>query len=87
MRQIRQMQHPIAKVRFNSTYFIMRLAQQIFQQLAEIRAIVTKPEVKAFWEKQGAEPIPMAPVEFEAFLRAELDKWTKVVKAANIKLE
>jgi len=32
MRQIRQMQHPIAKVRFNSTYFIMRLAQQIFQQ-------------------------------------------------------
>jgi len=54
---------------------------------AEIRAIVTKPEVKAFWEKQGAETMPMAPPEFEAFLRAELDNWTKVVKAANIKLE
>jgi tripartite-type tricarboxylate transporter receptor subunit TctC len=54
---------------------------------AEIRAIVAKPEVKATWEKQGAETMPMAPAEFEAFLRAELDKWTKVVKAANIKLE
>ena len=29
----------------------------------------------------------MTPAEFEAFLRAELEKWTKVVKAANIKLE
>jgi tripartite-type tricarboxylate transporter receptor subunit TctC len=29
----------------------------------------------------------MAPVEFEAYLRAELEKWAKVVKAANIKLE
>jgi hypothetical protein len=29
----------------------------------------------------------MTPAESEAFLQAELEKWTKVVKAANIKLE
>jgi tripartite-type tricarboxylate transporter receptor subunit TctC len=29
----------------------------------------------------------MTPAETDAFLRAEIEKWTKVVKAANIKLE
>src|SRR3954451_8289506 len=54
---------------------------------AEIRAIVAKPEVKATWEKLGTETMSMTPAESEAFLRAEIEKWTKVVKAANIKLE
>ena len=54
---------------------------------AEIRALVVKPEVKAYWEKQGTETFTTTPAESEAFLRAELEKWTKVVKAANIKLE
>jgi tripartite-type tricarboxylate transporter receptor subunit TctC len=53
----------------------------------EIRAIVDDPEVKAFWQKQGTDPLSMTPVEFNAFLLAEIDKWAKVVKAANIKLE
>lgn len=54
---------------------------------AAILAIVARPDVKATWEKQGAETLPMAPAEFGAFLRAELEKWTKVVKAANIKID
>ena len=39
------------------------------------------------WEKQGTETMSMTPAQSEAFLRAEIEKWTKVVKAANIKLE
>lgn len=54
---------------------------------AEIRAIVAKPDVIALWEKQGTQTVSMTPTEFGAFLRAEIEKWTKVVKAANIKLE
>jgi tripartite-type tricarboxylate transporter receptor subunit TctC len=54
---------------------------------AEIRAMVARPDVKATWEKQGTETMSMTPAESETFLRAEIDKWTKVVKAANIKLE
>ena len=54
---------------------------------AELRALVARPEVKAYWEKLGTESMSMTPAESDAFLRAELDKWTKVVKAANIKLE
>jgi tripartite-type tricarboxylate transporter receptor subunit TctC len=53
---------------------------------AEIRKLLAKPEVKALWEKQGAETMSMTPEQFDGYLRAELDKWTKVVKAANIKL-
>jgi tripartite-type tricarboxylate transporter receptor subunit TctC len=54
---------------------------------AEIRKLLAKPETKAVWDKQGAETMSMTPAEFDAYLRAELEKWTKVVKAANIKLE
>ena len=54
---------------------------------AEMRELVAKPDVKAYWEKQGTETMSMTPAESEAYLRAEIEKWTKVVKAANIKLE
>ena len=54
---------------------------------AEIRNILTKPETKTTWDKQGAESMLMTPAEFDAYLRAELEKWTKVVKAADIKLQ
>jgi tripartite-type tricarboxylate transporter receptor subunit TctC len=54
---------------------------------AEMRALVARPEVQAYWERQGTISMSMTPAEADAFLRAELDKWAKVVKAANIKLE
>jgi tripartite-type tricarboxylate transporter receptor subunit TctC len=54
---------------------------------AEIRALIARPDVKAYWERQDTETMSLTPAESEAFLRAELEKWTKVVKAANIKLE
>jgi tripartite-type tricarboxylate transporter receptor subunit TctC len=52
-----------------------------------IRAIVAKPEVQAYWEKQDTQTMSMTPAESEAFIKADIEKWTKVVKAANIKLE
>jgi len=54
---------------------------------AEMRALVARPDVRATWEKLGTETMSMTPAESKAFLQAELEKWTKVVKAANIKLE
>jgi len=54
---------------------------------AEMRAMVARPDVQAYWEKQGTISMSMTPAEADAFLRAELDKWAKVVKAANVKLE
>ncbi len=54
---------------------------------AEIRAMVAKPEVQAYWAKQDTATMSLTPAESTAFLNAEIEKWTKVVKAANIKLE
>jgi tripartite-type tricarboxylate transporter receptor subunit TctC len=54
---------------------------------AEIRAIVAKPDVQAYWDKQDTQTMSMTPAESEAFIKADIEKWTKVVKAANIKLE
>ena len=54
---------------------------------AEINKILARPAVKATWEKQGAETMSMSPAQFDAYLRADIEKWTKVVKQAGIKLE
>src|SRR5262245_24615898 len=53
---------------------------------AEINKVINLPEVKEAWAKQGANPMPMSPSEFEAFLSKDIDKWADVVKAANIKV-
>ena len=53
----------------------------------EINMILAKPEVKANWVKQGADTMTMTPAAFEAYLRADLEKWDKVVKQAGIKLQ
>ena len=37
--------------------------------------------------KQGAEVYPMTPEQLGNWLKKEIDKWAKVVKAANLKLE
>ena len=52
---------------------------------AEIRKVITKADVKAAWDKQGAVALNMSPAEFDAYLRKDIEKWAKVVKEANIK--
>lgn len=36
---------------------------------------------------QGAEPIGSSPQEFDAYLRTEIDRWTKLIARANIRSE
>jgi tripartite-type tricarboxylate transporter receptor subunit TctC len=50
----------------------------------EITKIVTRPEIKAAWEKTGAVPITMSQPEFKAFMQAEIDKWAKIIAANHI---
>ena len=52
---------------------------------AEIGKVVSRPETKAAWAKQGADPLVMNPAEFDAYLRADIDKWANVIKKAGIK--
>jgi tripartite-type tricarboxylate transporter receptor subunit TctC len=52
---------------------------------AEISKVVTRPATKEAWAKQGAIPLVMTPAEFEAYLRADIDKWAGVIQKAGIK--
>lgn len=53
----------------------------------EIVAIVKLPEVRKRFELEGGVPVGNTPQEFAVWLHAEIAKWAKVVKAANITLE
>ena len=54
---------------------------------AEVAHIVRLPDVAERFQLDGAEPVGSTPKEFAAFLRAEMQKWSKVVKDAGIKPE
>ena len=54
---------------------------------AEINKILASNEIRERLATQGAEPAGIDPEQFAALIKAELIKWEKVVKAANIKLE
>jgi len=60
--------------------------QPIIDKLnAEITKIVSRPDIKAAWEKQGAEPVTMTQPQFKAFMETQIAKWADVIKANNIK--
>jgi tripartite-type tricarboxylate transporter receptor subunit TctC len=54
---------------------------------AELAAIVMLPDIKALLTEVGAEPAPTSPDQFAQFIRAEIGKFNRVVKQANIKTE
>ncbi|OGA28099.1 MAG: MFS transporter [Betaproteobacteria bacterium RIFCSPLOWO2_02_FULL_68_150] len=54
---------------------------------ADTARILNKPEVRARLEALGLEIVGSTPEQFESFVRAELAKWAKVIKAANIKVD
>jgi tripartite-type tricarboxylate transporter receptor subunit TctC len=52
----------------------------------EVAEILRTQEMVEFLAKQGAEPFVTTPDEFRTILRSDIDKWAKVVKAADVKL-
>ena len=53
----------------------------------EITRIVQLPDVRARILEIGAEPGPMSPGEYAAWVQSEVTKWTKLVKEAGIQPE
>jgi len=53
----------------------------------EIVRIVAVPEVRSRFANDGFEPAGTGPAEFARFLKAELAKWEKAIKAAGIQPE
>lgn len=51
----------------------------------EVVKLAATPDYRAQIEKLGFEPFTSSPDKFSAFMKAELDTWGKVIKAAGIK--
>lgn len=51
---------------------------------AEIISIIKSPEVVQSFQRDGAEVVGSTPREFTAFLKTEMQKWSKVIKEAGI---
>jgi len=52
-----------------------------------VTRITSQPDVKQAWGKQGATPMAMNPAEFDKYIQADIAKWARVIKAANIKAD
>src|SRR6185503_16181872 len=53
----------------------------------EIRKALDTPEVKAFMPNEALDPVASSPEELTALLKREIEKYAKVIKIANIRLE
>jgi len=49
--------------------------------------VLGEPQMKQRFSADGAEPVGSTPEEFQAYIRAETQKWTQVIKSAGIKPE
>jgi tripartite-type tricarboxylate transporter receptor subunit TctC len=54
---------------------------------ADIVRIIKSPGMQDHLAAQGARPVGSTPAELTTFLKAESDKWARVIKDANIKAE
>ena len=52
---------------------------------AEIVKIVSQPQVRDDWGRQGATAMTMSPSEFEKYLNADIVKWERIVKLSGAK--
>jgi tripartite-type tricarboxylate transporter receptor subunit TctC len=53
----------------------------------EVAKVLAMPDMRARLTNQGMEPLISTPEQFSARIKADLAKYTKIIKTANIKLE
>jgi len=75
---------------FEATAWFMLLApaktpDAVVQRVAhDTAAVLAKPDVRARFAKEGAEPVGSTPERAAAYLKAEIARWGKVVRAAKL---
>jgi tripartite-type tricarboxylate transporter receptor subunit TctC len=53
----------------------------------EIKVIVALPDIRERFEVLGLDPVANTPEEFAAQIKVEIEKWGKVIRGANIRME
>jgi len=65
-----------------------RTPKPVVEKLSRaVQEAMRKPEIKERFAQLGIEPVGSTPAEFNRFLKAEVDKWAQVIRAANVKVE
>jgi tripartite-type tricarboxylate transporter receptor subunit TctC len=60
----------------------------VVEQLsAEVAKAMASSIIRERTLEQGATPVGSTPAQFEDFVRGEVDKWTRIIQKAGIKLE
>ena len=54
---------------------------------ATILKVMNDREVQDKFVANGAEPTPLEPEQFRGYVGSEIEKWTKIAKAANVKVD
>jgi len=54
---------------------------------AEVRRIVSNPDIAKAWKAQGATPMTMSVAEFTRYLNDDIVKWARIVKISGAKPE
>jgi tripartite-type tricarboxylate transporter receptor subunit TctC len=64
------------------------MPRPIFDRLgAELVAALRDPALAQRYREFGAEPAPLGPAEYDAFMRAEVAKWAPVVRASGASVD
>jgi tripartite-type tricarboxylate transporter receptor subunit TctC len=53
----------------------------------DFRKLLREPDTAKRLEELGIEPVGNSPEEFGAFIKGEIERWTRVARAANVKME
>jgi tripartite-type tricarboxylate transporter receptor subunit TctC len=73
---------------WNGMFAPARLPKPVLMKVnTEVARILHSPDVKKVFDRDGADVVGNKPEEFAAIFKAEIAKWTKVAKAANIQAE
>lgn len=69
-------------------YYPKRVSGDIVARMhAELTKILALPDIARSFDALGIEPAPSTPAELDAYMRAETERWRKVIATAGIRLE
>jgi len=54
---------------------------------ADVITALKKPDTQKKMTELGLEPVSITPDQFDVQIKTDIDRWTQLVRSANIKLE